>query len=162
MNNEDKIASIKQRILDEYKKHKNLDWAEIAARKIHYTYKTREYIPKTDRQYEYMELLNSVLQSISDEFERVMWNLGQQYDNPFENSGGKWKCDEFEVEAYDWSNEINQPYNFKWRDIEISWYKYLGRDMHINKYITPEEINDLLIDCLEALRNYERINGDIY
>jgi hypothetical protein len=29
------IASIKQRILDEHRKHKTLDWAEIAARKIY-------------------------------------------------------------------------------------------------------------------------------
>jgi len=32
------IAQIKQRILDERRKHSKLDWAEIAARKIYATY----------------------------------------------------------------------------------------------------------------------------
>ncbi|MEY2701922.1 MAG: hypothetical protein RLY43_555 [Bacteroidota bacterium] len=32
------IASIKQRILNEYRKHGSLDWAEIAARKIYRTH----------------------------------------------------------------------------------------------------------------------------
>jgi len=38
MNKEEIIASIKQRILDEYKKHNTIDWAEIAARKIYATH----------------------------------------------------------------------------------------------------------------------------
>jgi hypothetical protein len=32
------IASIKQRILNEYRKHGSLDWAEIAAKKIYRTH----------------------------------------------------------------------------------------------------------------------------
>jgi siroheme synthase (precorrin-2 oxidase/ferrochelatase) len=32
------IQSIKQRIIDEHRKHKNLDWEEIAARKIYDSY----------------------------------------------------------------------------------------------------------------------------
>ena len=36
MNNKERIiAAIKYRILEEQKKHKELDWAEIAARKIY-------------------------------------------------------------------------------------------------------------------------------
>jgi hypothetical protein len=35
MDKEKQIASIKQRILDEHRKHRDLDWAEIAARKIY-------------------------------------------------------------------------------------------------------------------------------
>ena len=42
MNKEDQIASIKQRIIDEYRKHKTLDWAEIAARKIYSTHLAKE------------------------------------------------------------------------------------------------------------------------
>jgi hypothetical protein len=35
MENEKIIQSIKNRIISEYKKHPDLDWAEIAARKIY-------------------------------------------------------------------------------------------------------------------------------
>ena len=42
MNNEEQIASIKQRIIDEHRKHKDLDWAEIAARKIYITHLVKE------------------------------------------------------------------------------------------------------------------------
>lgn len=38
MDKETIISGIKQRILDEQRKHQNLDWAEIAARKIYSTY----------------------------------------------------------------------------------------------------------------------------
>lgn len=42
MDKEQVIASIKQRILDEQRKHKTLDWAEIAARKIYSTHLVKE------------------------------------------------------------------------------------------------------------------------
>lgn len=42
MNKEQVIAIIKQRILDEQRKHKTLDWAEIAARKIYSTHLVKE------------------------------------------------------------------------------------------------------------------------
>ncbi len=32
------ISGIKQRIIDEHRKHKDLDWPEIAARKIYKSY----------------------------------------------------------------------------------------------------------------------------
>ena len=38
MDKEKTIVCIKQRILDEHRKHSNLDWAEIAARKIYSSY----------------------------------------------------------------------------------------------------------------------------
>lgn len=42
MNKEKQIASIKQRILDEHRKHKSLDWADIAARKIYSAHLVKE------------------------------------------------------------------------------------------------------------------------
>lgn len=35
MNSEESIELIRCRIIDEYRKHPDLDWAEIAARKLH-------------------------------------------------------------------------------------------------------------------------------
>lgn len=73
-------------------------------------------------------------------------------ESPFENSGEKFKNDTFEVQAYDWDEESGQTYNFKWKDYELSWYKYLGRDMSANREMAPEECNEMLTDCLNSLK----------
>lgn len=78
--------------------------------------------------------------------------------NPFGNSGETWECYEFKVEAYSWNDEYNQPFNFKWKDIEVSWYKYMGRGMSQNRQISPEEVGDMLDACLGALKEYEKQN----
>jgi len=41
--------------------------------------------------------------------------------------------------------------NFKWRDLEISWYKYVGRGMSANRKMTTKEIEEMLDDCLKAI-----------
>ena len=61
-------------------------------------------------------------------------------------------CDVFEVHAYNWDDETIQPYNFKCGDVEISWYKYLGRGMDIPE-LTYEELDDMLNECLKSLLN---------
>jgi len=87
---------------------------------------------------------------------------------PFDNSGDKYKNDEFEVNAYDWTDcncgawwedrpqECTcgwepQEYNFKWRDIEVSWYKYLGRGMSVNRKVSPQESSELINECMKSL-----------
>ena len=75
---------------------------------------------------------------MNDIRERLDNILGVE-DNPFDNTGEKFKIDGvFEVEAYNWNDDYKQPYNFKYKNIEISWYKYLGRDTTINGDYTPE------------------------
>lgn len=89
---------------------------------------------------------------LSCELERVMWNANQtEYANPFSNSGETFKCDAFEVEAYSWNDEYEQPYNFKWKDVEISWYKYLGRGMSANREISPELAATMLDECIKVV-----------
>lgn len=56
------------------------------------------------------------------------------------------------MQAYEWNEDIEQQFNFKYKDIEISWYKYLGRDTTINKEITPEEAADMFNDCIDSLK----------
>lgn len=90
------------------------------------------------------------------EIERVldikMWNKYQEeYDSPFGNTVNEFKNDVFEVEAYSWNDDIEQPYNFKYKDIKISWYKYLGRDTTINKEITPTEAVEMFDKCIKSL-----------
>ena len=107
--------------------------------------------------YDYSNLLKAALSAISEEWDRVMWNIYQEeVSNPFGNTGVKWKCDEFEIEAYNWDEDTAQPYNFKWKDIEVSWYKYLGRGMSCNKKVSNTKIGVMLDACLNALAEFEK------
>lgn len=104
-----------------------------------------------------------VLYGIEYELDRIMWNIHQEeYDNPFRNSGNVdgFKNDVFEVHAYDWGkdDDAEQSANFKWRDFEIYWYKYLGRGMSVNREITNDELAELYDDCIKSLLDYEAKN----
>ena len=77
--------------------------------------------------------------------------------DPFDNSGAAFKCAVFEVESYSWNDEVEQPYNFKWRDLEVSWYKYFGRGMSVNRVPKAREITEMIHECLDELR---RMNGE--
>lgn len=111
------------------------------------------------KQYEASELLEAALCHIKDEPDRVMGNVKQEeYSNPFDNTGNSFVCETFEVHAYDWNfDEEREPqkFNFKYKDIEISWYKYLGRGMSVNREISNNEISDMLDDCIRAVRKLD-------
>ena len=103
-----------------------------------------------------------ILKGIDDEMSRIYWNKHQkEYTSPFSNSGNKFVCDVFEVHAYKWDTDEDsiQNYNFKYKDIEISWYKHVGRDMTINREVEPKEITDMYTDIMETLRVIERNGG---
>jgi len=70
--------------------------------------------------------------------------------NPFENTGHKYKGKCFEVEAYSWDDD-DQKYNFKWRDIEVSWYKYLCRGMEVNREVSEDEIKNMLLEIIKEI-----------
>lgn len=109
--------------------------------------------PNKNQQYECPIWLISFLATIENALYVKMWNETQeQYESPFRNTGNIFKNDTFEVAAYNWNDEISQEYNFKWKDIEISWYKYLGRDTTINKEVEPQEAIQMLEECMESLR----------
>ena len=73
------------------------------------------------------------------------------YDNPFDNTGNTFKNDTFEVQAYNWDDNVEQEYNFKYKDIKVSWYKYLGRGVTINRDVTEQEAKDMLKNCIISL-----------
>ena len=99
----------------------------------------------------------AALQAIQNELSRVMWNRHQEeLPDPFGNTGASYKNDTFEVQAYSWDESKAQPYNFKWKDVRISWYKYLGRGMSCNIELTPDMCSDMLEDCLRSLRGIDR------
>lgn len=72
-------------------------------------------------------------------------------ENPFRNTGWEWSNEIFEVKAYSWNEDIEQKYNFKYRDIEVSWYKYLGRGNSINREVSKQECWVMLKNCVESL-----------
>ena len=101
------------------------------------------------------KLVISSLRSIEESLDVYMWNKTQKnYNSPFGNTGNSFKNDVFEVNAYYWGadeKEIEKP-NFKYKNIEIYWYKYLGRGMCIPE-MTYEELDDMLNECLKSLLN---------
>lgn len=105
-----------------------------------------------NQQYDCPRWVVALLDSLDSELDRVMWNIHQEeYQSPFENTANTFKNDVFEVQAYSWNEDIEQPYNFKCDDIEISWYKYLGRDTTINGEYEPQKIIDMFNKCLNSI-----------
>lgn len=109
-----------------------------------------------NQQYECPKWIVALLKELDNQLDRVMWNNTQkEYPSPFENTSNSFKNDVFEVQAYDWNDDIEQPYNFKCEDIEISWYKYLGRDTTINGEYEPQKIIDMFNKCLKSILNMD-------
>ena len=105
-----------------------------------------------NQQYNCPRWIVALLNELDDQLDRVMWNRHQEeYQSPFENTANSFKNDVFEVQAYSWNDEVEQPYNFKCDDIEISWYKYLGRDTTINGEYEPQKIIDMFNKCLQSI-----------
>ncbi len=105
-----------------------------------------------NQQYECPKWIVALLNELDNQLDRVMWNNTQkEYPSPFENTANSFKNDVFEVQAFDWNDDIEQPYNFKCEDIEISWYKYLGRDTTINGEYEPQKIIDMFNKCLKSI-----------
>lgn len=105
-----------------------------------------------NQQYKCPRWVVALLKELDNQLDRVMWNSTQkEYPSPFENTANSFKNDIFEVQAYDWNDDIEQPYNFKCEDIEISWYKYLGRDTTINGQYEPQKIIDMFNKCLKSI-----------
>lgn len=105
-----------------------------------------------NQQYNCPRWIVALLNELDDQLDRVMWNIHQEeYQSPFENTANSFKNDVFEVQAYDWNDDVEQPYNFKCDDIEISWYKYLGRDTTINGEYEPQKIIDMFNKCLQSI-----------
>ena len=105
-----------------------------------------------NQQYDCPRWVVALLNELDNQLDRVMWNIHQEeYHSPFENTANSFKNGVFEVQAYSWDDEVEQRYNFKCDDIEISWYKYLGRDTTINGEYEPQKIIDMFNKCLQSI-----------
>lgn len=111
---------------------------------------------KEEFNYDVPNYVEAALDKIDTELDRVMWNVNQEeYESPFGNTGRGYKDDIFEAEAYDWDEDSEQEYNFKWRDYKIRWYKYCGRGMESNRYMSPQECAEMLDECLADIRSLD-------
>ena len=112
--------------------------------------------PNTNQDFECEEFIVALLRELDRSLSIAMWNIHQkEYESPFNNTGNSFKNDVFEVQAYNWDDEISQDYNFKWKDVKISWYKYLGRDTTINALISTYEAKEMFNDCLKSIKKME-------
>lgn len=112
-------------------------------------------------------LLIAALEAIGDEIARVTHNCTPEHVYPMGNTGQGFSCDKFSAQAYDWQDEFGEEerdtrqVNFKWRDLEVVWYKWCGRGTYTNRPIKPDEIAEMLNDCLAALHDWEKKNEEI-
>lgn len=91
------------------------------------------------------ENLHEALESLSRGWPRD--RLGA---NPFANTGARYDSAAFSAHAYDWSG-APQPWNFRWGTLRVSWYKELGREMTINRLLSPQEVEQLCTECASDL-----------
>lgn len=98
----------------------------------------------------------ALLRDIDYKIGIVYWNKYQkEWDSAFGNTGNEYHNGVFDVYAYQWDEDNVRMYNFKCDDIEISWYKYLGRDTTININPNSRDFNDKVIKmynkCMDSL-----------
>lgn len=90
-------------------------------------------------------LVLNVLESLQS-----AWYVLKGNENPFGNTGARFDGEKFKAHAYSWGDD-EQEFNFSWRDIRVSWYKYLGRSTSINRIMTDEEVREMLKECMQEL-----------
>lgn len=104
------------------------------------------------QRYDGSHLLEAALLLIELHLGRTMWNIHQkEFASPFQNTGNSFKNATFQVEAYSWDEDRNQEWNFRWRDLRISWYKHFQRGLSTNRAVSPREINTMIDECLASL-----------
>lgn len=89
----------------------------------------------------------------------VLSELGRVYWNKFQT---KWNHESFmpsvETRPYYWGDddaEMEKP-NLSAFGVEISWYKYPGRSMSVNKDMSVNEWADWFYRVLGEIRRYEK------
>ena len=109
-------------------------------------------------EYSCPEFIEAGLKHLSNEIERVEWNITQkEYDSPIYNNSEHYKTDIFTMDSYYWGDDesIEQIPNFKHGDFEVRWYKYLGRGMSMNKEIDANKFFEIIDLCLKSVRDKE-------
>lgn len=102
-------------------------------------------------------LFIAILDYIRKEMNRLYWNKYQkEMESPFDNTGAAYANSTFSVRAYNWDDteELNNEPNFKYKDIEITWYKHSNRGVVVKAghQITYEDLVIMVNDCVDSLR----------
>lgn len=111
-------------------------------------------------EFECPEFIEAGLRYLSDEIERIEWNIQQEeYESPVANNGAEYKTDIFEIRAYYWGEDkkLSMLPNFKYNDFEVRWYKHLGRGMSMNKEIDANTYFKIIDKCLKNVRKKDRL-----
>lgn len=103
------------------------------------------------QRYDVSPALEEALAAISNAFEVVHWSDGRS--SPFGNNGpgASYQNDVFDAIPYSWDDRVEQPYNFAWRDLRVSWYKYFGRSMSANMEVSHDMTLQCMRECFESL-----------
>lgn len=107
------------------------------------------------------ELFTAALVALAGEIDRVMWNRTQEEFHIGSNCEESFVTPTFEMLDYCWcdgdrgDHRNGCPPNFRWRDVRVNWYKHIGRGMSANRDVPPEEIAEMLVECLEVVRGME-------
>jgi len=103
--------------------------------------------------YDCPEYVCALFDYILGEISRVYWNNNQKawdyYDDP--------QIPGIEYRSYCWDSDSEdaQKPNFKFKDVEIRWYKYPGRGMSINVNWSEPQTRRWFDECIAAIRNCE-------
>jgi hypothetical protein len=107
------------------------------------------------QQHECQENVKSALDALQSAWYAVRGN-----ENPFSNTGARFDGDKFKAHAYSWNDDEEQEFNFAWRDVRVSWYKYLGRGTTINREMDDAEVSEMLRECMAELLSNVELTGD--
>lgn len=94
------------------------------------------------------EYAKALVLYILKEFERIGHNVhhwSQEDYKPLDMSGSEYKPFDYDGNTY----------NFKFGEVVISWYKYPGRGMSTNVWMSHVDWINWFDKCLLALRQYE-------
>ena len=103
-------------------------------------------------------LIKATLRELEAEMDRLYFNKNQkEMISPFQNTGAEYSNDTFSVRAYNWDDENDCSPNFKYKDLQIWWYKHAHRGVEWlyknerNSIVPSEFLNQMLKDCIESI-----------
>lgn len=100
------------------------------------------------------EYVVALIREIARQVGILEWNRTQEdFACPTDNTGSRWENDTFSLRAYYWGDDEEEASipNFKCGDIEVEWYKRLGRGTTINRLITPDEAVAMFDRCIASV-----------
>jgi len=109
-------------------------------------------LPREDSSDEHLlsEEAIGVLKQIHEAVQEVI-PLGSK--SPFLQNGDGFKCRDFRVEPFD--KDKYQEYNFKWRNVEILWYKHFRKSAVSNVELSARNLVAMRDECLKAIEEYK-------